>query len=79
MIVLSQTTDNLQVVLGGAITTNQLECMVSWRDRTSTTFTADRTVTTKAAMFLLALFIRFPLMCLAAIAGFIVGHKLSKR
>lgn len=46
MIVLSQTTDNLQVVLGGAITTNQLECMVSWRDRTSTTFTADRTVTT---------------------------------
>lgn len=46
MIVLSQTTDNLQVVLDGAITTNQLECMVSWRDRTSTTFTADRTVTT---------------------------------
>jgi len=44
MIVLSQTTDNLQVVLGGAITTNQLECMTSWRDRTSTTFEANRTV-----------------------------------
>jgi len=46
MIALSQTTDNLQVVLGGAITTNQLECMASWRDRTSTTFEAGRTVTT---------------------------------
>lgn len=44
MIILSETTDNLQVVLGGAITTNQLECYTSWRDRTSTTFTAGRTV-----------------------------------
>lgn len=46
MIALSQTTDNLQVILDGAITTNQLECMASWRDRTSTTFEAGRTVTT---------------------------------
>lgn len=44
MIVLSNTTDRLFVVLGGAITTNQLRCVTSWRDRTSTTFTADRTV-----------------------------------
>ncbi len=44
MIILSETTDNLQVVLGGAVTTNQLECYTSWRDRTSTTFTAGRTV-----------------------------------
>lgn len=44
MIILSETTDNLQVVLGGAITTNQLPCFTSWRDRTSTTFVAGRTV-----------------------------------
>lgn len=44
MIILSQTTDNLQVVLGGSITTNQLQCFTSWRDRTSTTFVAGRTV-----------------------------------
>ncbi len=45
MIVLSETTDNLQVVLGGSVTTNQLQCLTSWRDRTSTTFVAGRTVT----------------------------------
>ena len=45
MIILSETTDNLEVVLGGSITTNQLRCMTSWRDRTSTTFVAGRTVT----------------------------------
>lgn len=44
MIILSETTDNLQIVLGGSITTNQLECYTSWRDRTSTTFVAGRTV-----------------------------------
>lgn len=32
MIILTETTDSLQVVLGGAITTNQLKCMASWRD-----------------------------------------------
>ena len=45
MIILSETTDSLQVVLGGSVTTNQLQCMTSWRDRTSTTFVAGRTVT----------------------------------
>ena len=44
MIILSETTDNLQVVLGGAITTNQLQCFTAWRDRTSSTFIAGRTV-----------------------------------
>lgn len=46
MIILSETTDNLQLVLGGAITTNQLPCYVSWRDITTTAFTPGRTVTT---------------------------------
>lgn len=45
MIILSETTDKLQIVLGGSITTNQLQCMTSWRDRTATTFVAGRTVT----------------------------------
>lgn len=45
MIVLTETTDNLQVVLGGAITTNQLRCMTSWRDITTTAYTPGRTVT----------------------------------
>lgn len=45
MIILSETTDNLQVVLGGAVTTNQLQCVASWRDITATpTYTAGRTV-----------------------------------
>jgi hypothetical protein len=44
MIVLSETTDNLQVVLGANVSTNQLQCLVSWRDRTSTTFVAGRSV-----------------------------------
>lgn len=45
MLILSSTTDNLQVVLGGAVTTNQLRCVSSWRDITTTTFTPGRTVT----------------------------------
>jgi hypothetical protein len=44
MIILSETTDNIKIVLSGAITTNQLQTMTSWRDRTSTTFIAGRTV-----------------------------------
>lgn len=44
MIILSETTDNLQVVLAGNVTTNQLQCYTAWRDRTSTTFVAGRTV-----------------------------------
>lgn len=44
MIILSETTDNLELVLGGAVTTNQLQCFTSWRDRTSTTFVAGRSL-----------------------------------
>jgi len=44
MIVLDTTTDSIEVVLAGAITTNQLPCYVSWRDRTSTTFIAGKTL-----------------------------------
>lgn len=44
MIVLSTVNDNLQVVLGATVATNQLQCFTSWRDRTSTTYTSDRTV-----------------------------------
>lgn len=44
MIVLSETTDNLQAVLGGAVTTNQLQCFSCWRDIT-TPYTPGRTVT----------------------------------
>jgi hypothetical protein len=45
MIVLSAATDNLQVVLGGAVTTNELPCVSSWRDITTTDYTPGRTVT----------------------------------
>lgn len=45
MIVLSQTTDKIQVVLGGVVTTNQAQCVASWRDITSTpSYTAGRSV-----------------------------------
>lgn len=44
MIILTETTDNLQIVLGGAVTTNQLQCISSWRDLTATTHTPGRTV-----------------------------------
>ena len=44
MIVLTETTDNLQVVLTGAVTTNQLNCFASWRDVTTTAYTPGRTV-----------------------------------
>lgn len=44
MIILSSTTDSLQVVLASAITTNQLRCFVSYRDTTSTTITPNRAV-----------------------------------
>lgn len=36
MIVLSSTTDKIQVVLAGAVATNQAQCVASWRDITST-------------------------------------------
>lgn len=43
MIILTATTDNLQLVLAGAITTNQLDIYTSWRDITTTGFTPGRT------------------------------------
>ena len=45
MLVLTETTDTLQVVLAGAITTNQLRCLSSWRDVTTSAYTPGRTVT----------------------------------
>jgi len=39
MIVLQDTNDSLEVVLAGAITTNQLQCSVSWRDITTSGYT----------------------------------------
>jgi hypothetical protein len=45
MIVLSQTTDKIQVVLAGAVATNQAQCIASWRDITSApTYTGGRSV-----------------------------------
>lgn len=47
MIVLTQTTDKIQVVLGGPVSTSQLQCVASWRDITDTpTYTPGRTVVT---------------------------------
>lgn len=43
MIILTATTDNLQLVLGGSITTNHLQIYASWRDVTTTGFTPGRT------------------------------------
>lgn len=44
MIILTNTTDKIDVVLAGVITTNQLRCMTSWRDITTTAYTPGRTV-----------------------------------
>jgi hypothetical protein len=45
MIILSQTSDKIQVILAGAVTTNQLQCVASWRDITGTpTYTPGRSV-----------------------------------
>ena len=44
MIVLTETTDKIQVVLGGSITTNQLQCASFWRDVTTTTYLPGRTL-----------------------------------
>ena len=38
MLILNNTTDSLEVILGGAITTNQLDCTASFHETTSTTF-----------------------------------------
>lgn len=47
MLILSNTTDNIQIVLGGAVTANQLQCVASWRDISYTpsdSFVPGRTV-----------------------------------
>lgn len=44
MIVLDSTTDIVEVVLNQAITTNQLQCMSSWRDITTSAYTPWRTL-----------------------------------
>ncbi len=36
MLILTEITDNIQAVLGGSVTTNQLQCNSSWRDITTT-------------------------------------------
>lgn len=43
MIVLTQTTDAIQVILGGAVTTNQLNCLANYRDITTSAYTPGRT------------------------------------
>jgi len=45
MIILTETTDKLQAVLAGNITTDQLQCSAFWRDITITAFTPGRTLT----------------------------------
>ena len=45
MIILTNTTDKIQVKLGGSITTNQLRCFASYRDTTVTGITPLRNVT----------------------------------
>lgn len=42
MIILTETTDTLQVVLAGAVTANQLQCFASYRDVTTNTYTPGR-------------------------------------
>lgn len=45
MIVLSATTDKIQIVLSGNVATSQLNCVASWRDITATpTYVAGRSV-----------------------------------
>jgi len=44
MIVLDSTSDNVQVVLAGSVTTTQPKCVSSWRDITTTAYTAGKTV-----------------------------------
>lgn len=44
MLVLTEITDKIQVVLGGSVTTNQLRCMSCWRDITTTIYTPGRTL-----------------------------------
>jgi hypothetical protein len=43
MLILTETTDKIEVVLGSSITTNDMDCFASWRDITTTTYTPGRT------------------------------------
>lgn len=45
MIILTNTTDNLQAVLAGNVSANQLQCIASYRDVTTTTYTPGRVLT----------------------------------
>jgi hypothetical protein len=45
MLILSATTDKIQVVLGGNVTTNQLKCYASYNDTTTTSITPGRNAT----------------------------------
>ena len=44
MIILTETTDRIQIVLAGNVTANHLQCTAFWRDVTTTTFTPGRSV-----------------------------------
>lgn len=44
MIILSNTTDKIEAILAGAVTTNQLPCVSFWRDVTTADYTPGRTV-----------------------------------
>lgn len=44
MLILSNTTDSIEVVLGGTVTTTQLLCVSSFRDITTSAYTPNRTV-----------------------------------
>ena len=44
MIILTETTDRLQIVLAGNVTANHLQCVAFWRDVTTTAFTPGRSV-----------------------------------
>ena len=46
MIILSNTTDKIEISLGSTVSNFPIHCMTSWRDRTSTTFEAGRTLAT---------------------------------
>ena len=46
MLILSGTTDKIDVLLGGSVTTNQLDCYTAYRDVTTSTFAPDRNITT---------------------------------
>jgi len=44
MMILTETTDAIEVVLAGAVTTNELDIVASWRDITTSAYTPGRTL-----------------------------------